>query len=45
MGQATLTVRVEVDRALAERLEVPLDEASQDRMGTIPIPVLAPSSL
>ena len=45
MGQATLTVRVEVDRALAERLGVPLDEASQDRMGTIPIPVLAANSL
>jgi len=41
MGQTTLTVRVEVDRVLAEQLGVPLDEASQDRRGTIPIPVLA----
>ncbi|MDP6640006.1 MAG: hypothetical protein QF817_02930 [Candidatus Poseidoniaceae archaeon] len=41
MGQTTLTVRIHIDRELAERLEVPLDEASQDRMGSIPIPVLA----
>ena len=41
MGQTTLTVRIEIDRDLAEQFGVPLDDASQDEAGHIPIPVLA----